>query len=273
LKSLFQKTAAYYTPYTFSGKERDMETRLSYFGARYYDAGLSIWLSVDPLVEKYPSLSPFNYAINNPVMYIDPDGRSVICETCPEGAQWDVYRNDQQIWNYNPEGNNVWAVIDGEAVIGSYSSSSESQNADFSVDPTYAGWFYEATKNTASNIKRIASNEYVRQRLINNELAGISEKVEPLKTPKSLQLLGRFGGTLFTVWGAIDIEQQYAAREINSFRRKAEHVSNGIGLIPVVGTVWSIGWEGGRAIAGTDWYKEVIKGEVQPKCITCEKVK
>ena len=73
-----QNTAAYYTPYTFSGKERDMETGLSYFGARYYDAGLSIWLSVDPMSDKYPSLSAYNYCAWNPVMLVDPDGRFFI---------------------------------------------------------------------------------------------------------------------------------------------------------------------------------------------------
>ncbi|MDP2188720.1 MAG: RHS repeat-associated core domain-containing protein, partial [Sphingobacteriaceae bacterium] len=73
-----QNTAAYYTPYTFSGKERDMETGLSYFGARYYDAGLSIWLSVDPMSDKYPSLSAYNYCAWNPVMLVDPDGRDII---------------------------------------------------------------------------------------------------------------------------------------------------------------------------------------------------
>ncbi|MDP2188416.1 MAG: RHS repeat-associated core domain-containing protein, partial [Sphingobacteriaceae bacterium] len=69
-----QNTAAYYTPYTFSGKERDMETGLSYFGARYYDAGLSIWLSVDPLTERYPNLTPYQYCKNNPIIYVDPNG-------------------------------------------------------------------------------------------------------------------------------------------------------------------------------------------------------
>lgn len=69
-----QSTAAYYTPFTFSGKERDAETSLSYFGARYYDAGLSIWLSVDPMSDKYPSLSAYNYCALNPVLFIDPNG-------------------------------------------------------------------------------------------------------------------------------------------------------------------------------------------------------
>ena len=61
--------------YTFSAKEKDTETGLSYFGARYYSSDLSIWLSVDPMSDKYPSLSPYAYCADNPVKLTDPDGR------------------------------------------------------------------------------------------------------------------------------------------------------------------------------------------------------
>jgi RHS repeat-associated protein len=70
-----QNATSYYTPYTFSAKERDMETQYSYFGARYYDAGLSIWLSVDPKADKLPEISPYAYNFNNPVGFVDPDGQ------------------------------------------------------------------------------------------------------------------------------------------------------------------------------------------------------
>ena len=60
--------------YTFSGKEKDEETGYSYFGARYYNSDLSIWLSVDPMAHLYPSLSPYVYCANNPIKYIDPTG-------------------------------------------------------------------------------------------------------------------------------------------------------------------------------------------------------
>jgi RHS repeat-associated protein len=66
------------TPYTFSGKEKDAETGYGYFGARYYDSGLSMWLSVDPMSDKYPSMSPYNYCANNPVILVDPDGRAAV---------------------------------------------------------------------------------------------------------------------------------------------------------------------------------------------------
>ncbi|MDR1847686.1 MAG: RHS repeat-associated core domain-containing protein [Bacteroidales bacterium] len=68
---------AYETPYKFNGKEKDEETGFNYFGARYYYDYLSIWLSVDPLMHKYPHLSPYVYCLNNPVRVTDPDGRDV----------------------------------------------------------------------------------------------------------------------------------------------------------------------------------------------------
>ncbi|GEM_PF-3062926 len=67
-------TTDYYTPYTFSAKERDLETGYSYFGARYYDPNVSVWLSVDPMAGKYPGASPYSYAANSPLRFIDPLG-------------------------------------------------------------------------------------------------------------------------------------------------------------------------------------------------------
>ena len=63
---------------TFSTKEKDSETGFSYFGARYYSSDLSIWLSVDPMSDKYPSLSPYVYCADNPVKLVDPNGEDPI---------------------------------------------------------------------------------------------------------------------------------------------------------------------------------------------------
>lgn len=69
-----QKTGNFNPTYTFSGKERDEETGYSYFGQRFYDSELSVWLSVDPMRQKYPQFTPFNYCENNPIKIIDPNG-------------------------------------------------------------------------------------------------------------------------------------------------------------------------------------------------------
>jgi len=58
----------------FTGKEKDSETGYYYFGARYYNPDLSLWLSVDPMADKYPNLSPYNYCAWNPMKLIDPNG-------------------------------------------------------------------------------------------------------------------------------------------------------------------------------------------------------
>ncbi len=49
-----------------------------YFGARYYFSSFSHWLTVDPLADKYPQISPYAYCAWNPISRIDPDGRRVV---------------------------------------------------------------------------------------------------------------------------------------------------------------------------------------------------
>jgi RHS repeat-associated protein len=63
--------------YRFTEKERDPETGHFWFGARAYEPRIGRWLTVDPLAEKYPSLSPYSYVAGNPVNNFDPDGRAI----------------------------------------------------------------------------------------------------------------------------------------------------------------------------------------------------
>lgn len=68
--------------YGFNGQEKDNETvgaGNSYdFGDRIYDARLGRWLSIDPLVQKYPHLSPFDYVDNNPILFVDINGNVIV---------------------------------------------------------------------------------------------------------------------------------------------------------------------------------------------------
>ena len=56
-----QQRMGYNERYKYSGKERDEETGYDYFGARHYTSSLSGWLSPDPLMDKYPGISPYAY--------------------------------------------------------------------------------------------------------------------------------------------------------------------------------------------------------------------
>lgn len=66
------------TPYLFNAKEFDEETGLYYYGARYYDSRLGMWLSTDDERESMPFSSPYAYCFNNPLNSVDPDGNSPI---------------------------------------------------------------------------------------------------------------------------------------------------------------------------------------------------
>jgi RHS repeat-associated protein len=78
------QTADYENRYKFTGHELDRETGLYYAGARYYDPKISIWLSVDPLLEKFPNFNPYNYVMQNPINLIDPTGM------CPDESDADT---------------------------------------------------------------------------------------------------------------------------------------------------------------------------------------
>jgi RHS repeat-associated protein len=64
--------------YGFNGKETDPETGLNDFGARLYDSRLGRWLAVDPLFKKYAAFSPYVGIGNNPLIFVDIDGRDII---------------------------------------------------------------------------------------------------------------------------------------------------------------------------------------------------
>jgi RHS repeat-associated protein len=83
---LEERNNVWNSSFLFNAKELDEETGLYYFSARYFDPRVSVWLSVDPKLEKYPSWSPYAYALQNPVKLIDPDGKDIIIVTDWDGA-------------------------------------------------------------------------------------------------------------------------------------------------------------------------------------------
>ena len=98
--------------YTFSGKERDGETGYSYFGARYYNSDISIWLSVDPLSDKYPHQSNYVYCSDNPIGRIDPNG--MVDGWIDDGngnVFWDVNTNSQEEFNTNYAGKSGYSYV------------------------------------------------------------------------------------------------------------------------------------------------------------------
>jgi len=83
------------SPYKFNAKEQDAETGYYYYGARYYNPRVSLWLNVDPLADYNPfynsehyidgqhnggvynsgNLNPYIYTYQNPIVFVDPNGK------------------------------------------------------------------------------------------------------------------------------------------------------------------------------------------------------
>ncbi|RSC92196.1 DUF6443 domain-containing protein [Tenacibaculum singaporense] len=70
---------AYY-PFGYNSKEENDENGLATldFGARNYDKWAGRWMNLDPLAEKYYNLSGYNFTANNPILYVDPNGKEII---------------------------------------------------------------------------------------------------------------------------------------------------------------------------------------------------
>jgi len=113
LKDEKAATGTWASPYKFNGKEQDSETGLYYYGARYGiyperhsrlgNPQVSVWLGVDPLAVDFSHLSPYNFVENNPINLVDPDGKSAICETCPENDEFEIFRQSEFHFSYQSQ--------------------------------------------------------------------------------------------------------------------------------------------------------------------------
>lgn len=141
-----RRSGTFNNVFKFNGKELDTETGLYYYGARYYDPRISNWLSVDPIalwqpvqeVEHYiegqhnggyfnpKNMSVYGYTYQNPIVYIDPNGKQVNV-TLPENpanmdmSMWENYLPEKhtghtQYWRHRETG--VFLAYDSERIVG-----------------------------------------------------------------------------------------------------------------------------------------------------------
>ena len=104
--------------YKYNGKEFDRMHGLDWYdyGARWMDASIGRWHSVDPLCEKYYNVSPYVYCAGNPIRYVDPDGRKIVLA---ENSSEDFIKQFNNAFNYLKSHNaaGVWMQLDEKTEI------------------------------------------------------------------------------------------------------------------------------------------------------------
>jgi RHS repeat-associated protein len=203
--------------YKFGGKELDMlnGSNLYDFVARGYDPAVGRFMTIDPLAEKYYSVSPYAYCLNNPVKYVDPDGRE------PDVYLFDITRTpaDQAIINagkliptlpntfqvlaHGAFGNNksyMRNVVDGKKVEG---EAGQIKDAD-SFDNAFSGneeW--NVGKNTNGfNVILYSCNTGRGQTSLASKLSAEYEKVNVIAPTRQVHLNTKDG--LIGVYGTND---------------------------------------------------------------------
>jgi len=124
--------------YLYNGKEIQGELGDQYdYGARFYDAEIGRWNVIDPLAEKYVSISPYVYAANNGIKFIDPDGREIWIyyqdqdgkdQRMQYSAGMEYKGKDKFVSSIVTALNRMNSVEVGEKVLGSLISSKNSFN-------------------------------------------------------------------------------------------------------------------------------------------------
>ena len=99
-------------PYLYNGKEIDRMNGLNEndYGGRWYDAAVGEWPTMDPLAEKYYSISPYTYCAGNPVKFIDPNGQSIWINSNEGNGNRHMIRYEAGM-DYNGNNNFIYSTV------------------------------------------------------------------------------------------------------------------------------------------------------------------
>ena len=225
-----QHPAGYQERFRFTGKERDEETGYGYFGARYMDHELTaMWLSVDPMADKYPSISPYAYCAWNPVKLVDPDGND-----------WVVVFNHKE------------KTVTIEAKYGTPKEARESAENAIAVWNNLSGKYrlklgkemYTVNFNLSvidvseMDYKDPSQNTYRFAKELRNDNGDVDEKIKGQTKVRNIQIL---------------------ETEKDNFVTSSHEIGHSLGLLHLKGTKGLMEEDGGR----TSHHHEILKSNVE----------
>ena len=275
--------------YLTTHHERDTETGLDYRGARYYDADVARFLSLDPLAAEFASWSAYNYVMGNPISLTDPSGRSAT-----------KYEDEAGNFLGNTNDGNDATVTVGNANVDSFKkefAQAEGRNEQngmmkneswirrygdrMSVEPggkaaSWAagalGYYANALIPAAIGTAATALEENAAQILLNRARYDFKgAPYEPLRFPtknvtvrtpfgglempkSTLAKIGlglKVGGYAMGAYQAVDLYNQKQQGLIGGSTYYLEQGTNAFATFGgIYGAAWSVGWESGRYIMG-----------------------
>jgi RHS repeat-associated protein len=152
------ESGEYENDYTYTGKERDEDTELLYYEARYYNSNIGRFISIDPWsgdITDPQSLNKYAYVRNNPLKYVDPEGENFIMNWFMpaaysddvEGTEGDYSNLSQQYQAENPQPETI-----GQA------AADVVEVADKISDVSFKGLGKQAIKKLAKKADDISKN-------------------------------------------------------------------------------------------------------------------
>lgn len=148
--------------YKFTGKERDSETGLDYFGARYYGSSLGRFTSPDPMLNSAKPWDPqswnrYAYALNNPLAIVDPTGLYNLANTCDSDDKKCNKQFQQNASNLKRGLSDLQKKVNGmkdgpekqrlQAALGAVGTENDGNNVNVNFGPTQGGGAAETQQN------------------------------------------------------------------------------------------------------------------------------
>ena len=259
----------WFYPFVFTGKEKDEETGYGYFGARYMDHELmTMWLSVDPLADKYPSISPYAYCAWNPVKLVDLDGE----EAMDYDDGWLINHENKTVTRISDNGGNQRQYTN--TCNGDFPFSYNMSVVDFMDKCQTEGYKIKESSSTlvglgltsGAVVSTIANKALFAPILNNYDLLQETSKElgHGLKYTREAKIVGKIEGSVNTMGKALGFAgvglSFFQLMNDNKIEDAAFHIMDmamgGMGMIP-------LGVTNGMALGWSLFGRQVIKAQAE----------